>query len=214
MKDVNPSTKRKPLTLGEVQEAFEPLGVKYPAVLSLALAAELSGYTPLTLKKKLSEGCSRDCVSRGKGRKGRRKDSLFNKLIAAKALHEASVQLLADVLLDQHELRQRLTEFVLEQRRRAAVDAPGVAELESERDELKHRRSNPRSVPSRARHSRTRRRNLSGWVHGGTRSRLGWRKSRRFSNGTPGRWRRSSMTPSRFWLMEPTTAYPCGRTPA
>ena len=66
MKDVNPSTKRKPLTLAEVREAFEPLGVKYPPVLSLAMAAELSGYTPLTLKKKLSEGCFRDCVSRGK----------------------------------------------------------------------------------------------------------------------------------------------------
>jgi len=68
MKDVDVvrPNKRKPLTLAEVREAFEPIAEKYPPLLGLHLAAELSGYTPLTLKKKLSEGCFRDCVSRGK----------------------------------------------------------------------------------------------------------------------------------------------------
>jgi hypothetical protein len=72
-----------------------------------------------------------------KGRKGRRNGSIFNKLIAAKPLHEATVRLLADVLLDQGELRERLREHVIEQRRRAAQDAPGMAELEAERVDLK-----------------------------------------------------------------------------
>jgi hypothetical protein len=72
-----------------------------------------------------------------KGRKGRRNGSIFNRLIAAKPLHEAAVRVLADVLLDQPALRERLTAYVLEQRARAAQDAPGVAELEAERDELK-----------------------------------------------------------------------------
>lgn len=58
--------KRKALTSGEVQVAFEPLGEKYPPILSLMQASDLSGYTPSTLKKKLSEGCFRDSVSRGK----------------------------------------------------------------------------------------------------------------------------------------------------
>jgi hypothetical protein len=72
-----------------------------------------------------------------KDKEGRRKGSIFNKLIPAKALHEAVVKLLAEALLDDAELRPRLTEFVIEQRRTAAQDAPGVAELEAERDELK-----------------------------------------------------------------------------
>jgi hypothetical protein len=72
-----------------------------------------------------------------KGRKGRRNGSVFNRLIAAKPLHDATVRLLADVLLDEPALRERLTEFVVEQRSRASHDAPGVAELEAEREELK-----------------------------------------------------------------------------
>ena len=72
-----------------------------------------------------------------RARKGRRKRSIYNKLIAAKPLHEASVRLLADSLLDQADLRDRLTAYVIEQRLSAQQDAPGVAELESERDELK-----------------------------------------------------------------------------
>jgi hypothetical protein len=61
-----PTDKRKPLTPAEVRDAFEPLGERYPPLLGLQLATDLSSYTPLTLKKKLSEGCFRDCVSRGK----------------------------------------------------------------------------------------------------------------------------------------------------
>lgn len=72
-----------------------------------------------------------------RGRKGRRKNSLFNRLIGAKPLHEAAVKLLADILLDQAALRPRLTAYLVEQRQRCEQDAPGVAELETERDELK-----------------------------------------------------------------------------
>jgi hypothetical protein len=66
MSDVERTDKRKPLTLSEVREAYEPLGEKYPPLLSLEQAAEISGYTVLSLKKKLSEGAFRDAVSRGK----------------------------------------------------------------------------------------------------------------------------------------------------
>ena len=62
----NLSSKRTPLTAAEVREAFEPLGSEYPPILDLQAAAKLSGYTPLTLKKKLSEGCFKDCATRGK----------------------------------------------------------------------------------------------------------------------------------------------------
>jgi len=62
----NPSNKRTPLTAAEVQQAFEPLGNEYPPILNLQAAAKLSGYSPLTLKKKLSEGNFADCASRGK----------------------------------------------------------------------------------------------------------------------------------------------------
>src|SRR5439155_660344 len=58
-----------------------------------------------------------------KGRKGRRKNSVFNRLIPAKPLHKESVRLLAEVLLDQNELRQRLTDFVIEHRRSAQREA-------------------------------------------------------------------------------------------
>ncbi|CAN5530667.1 hypothetical protein BH09PLA1_BH09PLA1_25180 [soil metagenome] len=66
MKDVTENPKRKPVTLAEVREAFEPVSEKYPPVLGLDAAAEISGYMPSTLKKKLSEGMFADCVSRGK----------------------------------------------------------------------------------------------------------------------------------------------------
>jgi hypothetical protein len=66
MKDLERSTKRKPLTLAEVRSAYEPLGEKYPPLLGLDLAAEISGYTKSTLKKKLSEGFFGDSVARGK----------------------------------------------------------------------------------------------------------------------------------------------------
>jgi hypothetical protein len=66
MRDVDRPDKRKPLTLAEVREAYEPLGEKYPPLLDLKRAAEISRYTESTLKKKLSEGAFRDSVSRGK----------------------------------------------------------------------------------------------------------------------------------------------------
>jgi hypothetical protein len=46
-------------------------------------------------------------------------------------------KLLNDVLLNRADLRQSLTKYVVDQRKAAAADAPGVAELEAERDELK-----------------------------------------------------------------------------
>lgn len=58
--------KRRPLTLNEIKDAFAPLQEKYPPILFLEQACELSGYAPGTLKAKLSAGCFRDCVSRGK----------------------------------------------------------------------------------------------------------------------------------------------------
>jgi hypothetical protein len=54
------------LTTKEVQAAFAPLADRYLPILFLEQAAELSGYTPATLKKKVSEGCFRDSVARGK----------------------------------------------------------------------------------------------------------------------------------------------------
>jgi hypothetical protein len=58
--------KRQPLTLDEVQQAFSPLQNKYKPILSLEEAAELIGYTPGTLKKKLSEGSFVNSATRGK----------------------------------------------------------------------------------------------------------------------------------------------------
>lgn len=72
-----------------------------------------------------------------KARKGRRKGVVYNKLISATPLHEAAVRVLADVLLEADDLRHRLTEFVIQQRKCAKQDAPGVTELIAERDALK-----------------------------------------------------------------------------
>lgn len=66
MKDVERPGKRKPLTLAEVRDAYEPLSEKYPPTLNLDLAAEITGYKKTTLKKKVSEGEFPDCVARGK----------------------------------------------------------------------------------------------------------------------------------------------------
>lgn len=54
------------LTAKEVEAAFYPLSDRYGPVIFIDQAAEIAGYTPGTLKKKLSEGCFRDSVSRGK----------------------------------------------------------------------------------------------------------------------------------------------------
>lgn len=66
MKDLEQQPPRKPVTLNEVREAFEPISVQYLPILFIEQAAQLSGYTPGTLKKKLSEGCFRNSVARGK----------------------------------------------------------------------------------------------------------------------------------------------------
>lgn len=71
MPEVIPIPAREPgkpskLTLREVQDAFAPLAEEYGPILFLEQAAKLSGYTRATLKKKLSEGCFRNAVARGK----------------------------------------------------------------------------------------------------------------------------------------------------
>jgi hypothetical protein len=72
-----------------------------------------------------------------KARNGRRKDSIFNRLIGAAPLHDASIKLLAETLLDEPLLREHLTIFVNEHRRNVRQDNPDVAQLRMERDELK-----------------------------------------------------------------------------
>ena len=62
----NSKDKRTPLTAVEVREAFEPLQNEYPPILNLQAAAKLSGYSPLTLRKKLSEGWFGSSAKRGK----------------------------------------------------------------------------------------------------------------------------------------------------
>jgi hypothetical protein len=49
-----------------VEIAFVDLADKYPPVLSLDQAAEIAGWAPSTLKRKVSEGKFKTCVSRGK----------------------------------------------------------------------------------------------------------------------------------------------------
>ena len=72
-----------------------------------------------------------------RSKRGRRKGSIFNNMIRADVLHEAIVALLADVLIDAPDLRDRLVHHLHEQRAAALQDEPNVAELEAERDELK-----------------------------------------------------------------------------
>ena len=62
----SPAPQQLKLTLAEVKAAFVSLSDEYPPILSLEKAAELAGYTPGTLKKKVSEGCFRNSASRGK----------------------------------------------------------------------------------------------------------------------------------------------------
>lgn len=52
--------------LAEIRKSFEGLADRYPPVLSLEQAAELSRLSPATLKRKASEGCFSNCVRRGK----------------------------------------------------------------------------------------------------------------------------------------------------
>ncbi len=50
----------------DIRRAFEGLHEPYPPVLSLAQAAKLANVTPATLKRKVSEGCFRKSVKRGR----------------------------------------------------------------------------------------------------------------------------------------------------
>jgi len=54
------------LSLSEVQEAFAPYGERYGPILTLSEAAEIARNKPSTLKRKVSEGHFKGCVSRGK----------------------------------------------------------------------------------------------------------------------------------------------------
>jgi len=66
MDTIEQEAPRKPLTLTEVREAFEPLSAQYPPILLLKHASDISGFTPGTLRKKVSQGCFRNSVARGK----------------------------------------------------------------------------------------------------------------------------------------------------
>jgi hypothetical protein len=74
---------------------------------------------------------------RRRSKRGRLKGSIYNNLIPAKPLRDAVAALLADVLLDAPDLRDRLTRHLHEQRTEALRDRPDVAQLEAERDELR-----------------------------------------------------------------------------
>jgi hypothetical protein len=58
-------------------------------------------------------------------------------MIRADVLHDAAVKVLAETLNDIPDLRARLTQFVIEQRKVALQGKPDVAQLEKERDNLK-----------------------------------------------------------------------------
>ena len=54
------------ISRSEIRRAFELLSDKYPPVLNLKQAAEIAGVATSTLKRHVSEGRYKDCVSRGK----------------------------------------------------------------------------------------------------------------------------------------------------
>ena len=54
------------LGLAEIRHAFEAYTEKYPPVLDVNQAAEISRLAPGTLKRKASEGAYKDSVKRGK----------------------------------------------------------------------------------------------------------------------------------------------------
>jgi hypothetical protein len=62
--DVAGGTRR--VTKKNVGRAFGPLSDKYPPILSLELAAEIALIAPSTLKRHVSEGKYKNCVSRKK----------------------------------------------------------------------------------------------------------------------------------------------------
>jgi hypothetical protein len=72
-----------------------------------------------------------------RARKGRRKGSVFNKLIPANPLHEALIGAMAEAMMDTPELRAKLTAYVEANRVEMLKDQPDVPQLENERDEVK-----------------------------------------------------------------------------
>jgi len=54
------------IAMSDIRRAYESLADKYPPVLNLKQAAEISGVATSTLKRHISEGRYKDCVSRGK----------------------------------------------------------------------------------------------------------------------------------------------------
>jgi hypothetical protein len=73
-----------------------------------------------------------------RSKRGHRRGSVFNNLIPAKALHDAVINLLADVLEDMPGLREQLRQHVIAHRAAAERDNPDLAQLEAERDDLQH----------------------------------------------------------------------------
>lgn len=72
-----------------------------------------------------------------RGKRGVRKGSIFNNLIPAKPLHDAILGLLAEVMLDNPDLRDRLRQQVLGSRAAAASTEPRITtDLQAERDDL------------------------------------------------------------------------------
>ncbi len=54
------------IPVGDIRRAFDPLADDYPPILNLDQAAALAGVAPSTLKRHVSEGRYKNCVSRGK----------------------------------------------------------------------------------------------------------------------------------------------------
>ena len=57
---------RRPISVKNVERSFATIKKKYPPILSHEQAAELAGIAPSTLKRHVSEGRYKYCVSRGK----------------------------------------------------------------------------------------------------------------------------------------------------
>lgn len=71
-----------------------------------------------------------------RAKRGYRKGSIFNNLVPAKPLHDAILGLLADVLVDMPDLREKLQQQVTALRTASEHDQPDVAQLKVERSEL------------------------------------------------------------------------------
>jgi hypothetical protein len=72
-----------------------------------------------------------------RGKRGRRKGSVFSKLIPAKPWHNALCGAIAEAMTDTPDLRAKLTQFVQSNRVEMLKDQPDVPQLENERDQVK-----------------------------------------------------------------------------